>query len=479
MALATDHVRYLRGLAHSLSPIVLIGNKGISDNLLDELKQALDRHELVKLRVLAETREERDQLVVAVQKHTGAELVQRVGHTATLYRQHPTRPKIALPGSRPKGLGTGAGSSERSATPRRDAAAPGPAPAGHDGNMPFRRDADERPPTARPAAGRFTRDSGPRPARADSAERGRFSPPSARTGARPGARPGAARFERDGARPIQRDAAGRFQRDAGARPVRRDSVERPAFARPGAARFGRDASAKPFRRDSTERSPTGRPPGPGAAARFERDGAPRPYRRDSSEGSARPRPGAGQRSERDAAARPFRADSKERGPTTRPGSRPGAAPRFERDAAPRPFRRDASESSARARPGAPQRFERDAAAKPLRRERSASAATPRPGARPAAGRFDPARAAKPDRRDGTGVVRESVGAPRRERGALKPPESGQRGAGGNPYSAWSGAGKGADSTAAPGARRAPASTTDRPRRPGPPGARGTRPPRPR
>jgi len=424
MALATDHVRYLRGLAHSLSPIVLIGNKGISDNLLDELKQALDRHELVKLRVLAETREERDQLVVAVQKHTGAELVQRVGHTATLYRQHPTRPKIALPGSRPKGLGTGARSSERSAAPRRDAAAPGPARAGHDGNMPFRRDADERPPTARPAAGRFTRDSGPRPARADSAERGRFSPPSARTGARPGARPGAARFERDSAsaRPIQRDAAGRFQRDAGARPVRRDSVERPAFARPGAARFGRDASAKPFRRDSAERSPTGRPP------------------------------------------------------------RPGTAPRFERDGAPRPYRRDASESSARARPGAPQRFERDAAAKPLRRDRSESAPTPRPGARPAAGRFDRDSAAKPDRRDGAGagVVRESVGAPRRERGALKPPESGQRGAGGNPYSAWSGAGKGADSTAAPGARRAPANATDRPRRPGgPPGARGTRPPRPR
>ena len=118
MAIAAQHVRYLRGLAHSLSPIVLVGNKGISDNLLDELKQALDRHELVKLRVLAETREERDQLVLAIQRHTGAELIQRVGHTATFYRQHPTRPKIALPGSRPPVLVMSHGGPTAAASPK-------------------------------------------------------------------------------------------------------------------------------------------------------------------------------------------------------------------------------------------------------------------------------------------------------------------------------------------------------------------------
>lgn len=440
MALATDHVRYLRGLAHALSPIVLIGNKGISDNLLDELKQALDRHELVKLRVLAETREERDQLVLAVLKHAGAELVQRVGHTATLYRQHPTKPKIALPGTRPKSLGTSARANDRSAGPRSQRAdgAPAPAHAGHDGNMPFRRDADERPPAPRPLH-RATRDPAARPARGQANDHGRFAPPSTR--------PGAPRFEREGAatKPFKRDADGRFQRGVGARPVAGGGTEHRNSARPGAARFGRDSASKPFRRDSTAARPAAHPARPGGAPRFERDADARPYRRDVGESSPRGRPAAGPRFAGEATAKPYSRERGERGPAPRPGVGPGAASRFKRDTAAKPFGRDTRAKSSRAVPGAAQRFERDAAAKPYRRGGP-----------------------------GSGVVRESVGAPRRERGELKPSGPGQRRAGGNPYSAWSG---GAD--AKPATPREPAGPSDRPSRSGPGGARASRPPRPR
>lgn len=100
MPLDKEQVRYLRGLAHTLNPIVMVGNKGVSQTLVDELKLALDRHELVKIKVQAEQREDRDMLIDGLLTSAAAELVQRVGHTATLFRRNATKPKIHLPGDR-------------------------------------------------------------------------------------------------------------------------------------------------------------------------------------------------------------------------------------------------------------------------------------------------------------------------------------------------------------------------------------------
>ena len=100
MPLDKEQVRYLRGLAHTLNPIVMVGNKGVSQTLVDELKLALDRHELVKIKVQAEQREDRDMLIDGLLTSASAELVQRVGHTATLFRRNAKKPKIHLPGDR-------------------------------------------------------------------------------------------------------------------------------------------------------------------------------------------------------------------------------------------------------------------------------------------------------------------------------------------------------------------------------------------
>ena len=56
MALDPIQIRFLRGLAHDLNPIVMIGQKGMSDGVRVELDDALSRHELVKIRVVAEER---------------------------------------------------------------------------------------------------------------------------------------------------------------------------------------------------------------------------------------------------------------------------------------------------------------------------------------------------------------------------------------------------------------------------------------
>lgn len=97
MSLSRTQKRYLRGLAHALKPVILVGTKGLSDNLLAELESALDHHELVKLRIAAEERDARDALATDIAARVGAETVQRIGHTLSLFRRNAGQPRIALP----------------------------------------------------------------------------------------------------------------------------------------------------------------------------------------------------------------------------------------------------------------------------------------------------------------------------------------------------------------------------------------------
>ena len=90
--------KYLRGLAHHLKPVVLLGAKGLTGPVMAEIERALDDHELTKVKLNAGDREQRDRDIARIREETGAELVQRVGNIALLYRRHPENPKIALPG---------------------------------------------------------------------------------------------------------------------------------------------------------------------------------------------------------------------------------------------------------------------------------------------------------------------------------------------------------------------------------------------
>lgn len=90
--------RYLRGLAHPLNPVVLMGARGLTSAVLAEIEQALNDHELVKVKLNAGDRAQRARDVTHIRNETGADLVQRVGNIACLYRRHPEKPKIALPG---------------------------------------------------------------------------------------------------------------------------------------------------------------------------------------------------------------------------------------------------------------------------------------------------------------------------------------------------------------------------------------------
>lgn len=97
MPLTSSQRRYLRGLAHDLKPVIQLGAKGATEAVQAEFDQALGHHELVKVKIPAEDREDFAAMARQLAESAGAELVQTIGRTAVYYRRHPDEPKLALP----------------------------------------------------------------------------------------------------------------------------------------------------------------------------------------------------------------------------------------------------------------------------------------------------------------------------------------------------------------------------------------------
>ncbi|MET0012916.1 MAG: ribosome assembly RNA-binding protein YhbY [Sedimenticola sp.] len=97
MPLSNPQKRHLKGLAHSLKPVVMVGQHGLTEGVFNELEIALDTHELIKVRISAGDRDERDEMLTVLVEKSSAELVQRIGNIAVLYRHNPKKPKIVLP----------------------------------------------------------------------------------------------------------------------------------------------------------------------------------------------------------------------------------------------------------------------------------------------------------------------------------------------------------------------------------------------
>lgn len=97
MPLTSSQTRYLRSLAHTLKPVLLLGGKGVTPGVLRELEQALDDHELIKIRLGGSDRAARADDLGKLVESSGAEPVQTIGHIAVLYRRNREKPGIALP----------------------------------------------------------------------------------------------------------------------------------------------------------------------------------------------------------------------------------------------------------------------------------------------------------------------------------------------------------------------------------------------
>jgi RNA-binding protein len=96
MAVNDKQKRYLRGLAHTLKPVVMIGNKGLTETVLNEIDNALNHHELIKVRVSGQEKADRIQMLDEIAEKTNADIVQVIGHIGGLYRPA-KEPSIQLP----------------------------------------------------------------------------------------------------------------------------------------------------------------------------------------------------------------------------------------------------------------------------------------------------------------------------------------------------------------------------------------------
>ncbi len=96
MAVNNIQKRYLKGLAHPLKPVVMIGNKGLTDNVHAEVDKALEQHELIKVRVSGLEKAERLEMINKIALKSSSNLVMTIGHIAAFYR--PAKdPVITLP----------------------------------------------------------------------------------------------------------------------------------------------------------------------------------------------------------------------------------------------------------------------------------------------------------------------------------------------------------------------------------------------
>jgi RNA-binding protein len=97
----------LRGHGHHLSPIVQIGKGGASPAVLKQVEQALEDHELVKVRVDADSPDDRFAAADALGALAGVDVVQILGRAILIYKRHPHHPRYE--GKRAKSTAAKAG----------------------------------------------------------------------------------------------------------------------------------------------------------------------------------------------------------------------------------------------------------------------------------------------------------------------------------------------------------------------------------
>ena len=90
--------KYLRGLANTMDPQVFVGKQGVTDGVIASVDEALEAHELIKLRFV-EFKKEKKELAAIIEERTHSEMAGMIGHVAIFYRQQrdPEKRSIMVP----------------------------------------------------------------------------------------------------------------------------------------------------------------------------------------------------------------------------------------------------------------------------------------------------------------------------------------------------------------------------------------------
>lgn len=96
MSINAKQKQHLKALAHALKPVVIIGGKGLTSAVLDEIEIALAHHELIKIKIGAAERDERQQMADEIATSLKADIVQIIGRVGIFFRPSDKK-KIQLP----------------------------------------------------------------------------------------------------------------------------------------------------------------------------------------------------------------------------------------------------------------------------------------------------------------------------------------------------------------------------------------------
>ncbi|NHC02566.1 ribosome assembly RNA-binding protein YhbY [Acinetobacter sp. 187] len=88
-ALSIQERKRLRQIGHALNPVVMLGGQGLTENVIEETNRALNDHELIKVKIVAEDREARAALIDEIAQATEAQIVQTIGKIVLLYKKAP------------------------------------------------------------------------------------------------------------------------------------------------------------------------------------------------------------------------------------------------------------------------------------------------------------------------------------------------------------------------------------------------------
>jgi RNA-binding protein len=96
MTLNKKQIQYLKGVAHPLKPVVMLGNNGLTEAVVAEIDYSLNHHELIKIKIPTDDRDNKALIVEAICRETNGTKIQVIGKTLVLYRQSEEK-KIRIP----------------------------------------------------------------------------------------------------------------------------------------------------------------------------------------------------------------------------------------------------------------------------------------------------------------------------------------------------------------------------------------------
>ncbi len=91
MPISETQKRWLKKQVHHLKPVVTVGQAGLTEPVLAEIELALSHHELLKVKVNAGDREQRDAQIAEIAHRTDSALINRIGNTAAFFRANPKK----------------------------------------------------------------------------------------------------------------------------------------------------------------------------------------------------------------------------------------------------------------------------------------------------------------------------------------------------------------------------------------------------